>query len=213
MYFARAFTSLLVTAGVAASAVLPHQLNSTALSNVTTPSLNSDTFVIRAQEFTNTSKTLGWLHAEYAYPPGYYATLHTNRDDAIEGHLTDTTNASNSSLVFPESGGYEQGFVLESLGSAMNASIAMIYSGRSGTKGIFVNEGGIVDWAGQRVAWYGEYMSMLSFVRSIEADFRVACEQALEWGSATAVWYKLYNVTTPRNCVDIQLIAEYVSSS
>ncbi|THY21667.1 hypothetical protein D6D01_06530 [Aureobasidium pullulans] len=200
MHFARAITSLVLSVSAATAAVLPRQANgtitnTTSTSNYTLPplDLNSDNFIIRAQQFNDTSKTLGYMYAEYAYPPGYYATLRPNKTDAIVGHLTDTTNASNSSLVFGD-GEYLQGFVLYNLLSYSNASIAQIFSGQQGTKGVFVNEGGIVDWASQRVAWY-------------------ACDQALEWGRATAIWYRWMNVTTPRNCVDIQLIAEFVSSN
>ncbi|KAI4743211.1 hypothetical protein E4T50_06386 [Aureobasidium sp. EXF-12298] len=198
MYFTKAFTSLVLSVSVVTAAVLPRQINSTGLSNTTTTnttlppvSLDSDNFIIRAQQLNDTSITLGYMYAEYAYPPGYYATLRPSKSDAIVGHLTDTTNASNSSLVF----GHEnpQGFVLYPLVSYANASIAQIFSGQQGTKGVYVNEAGIVDWASQRVSWY-------------------ACDQALEWGKATAVWYRWFNASTPRKCVDIQLIAEFVSS-
>lgn len=93
------------------------------------------------------------MYAEYAYGPGYYATLRS-KEEAIVGHLTDTTNPSNSSLVFGDE--YPQGFVLYPLLSYANASIAQIYSGQDGTKGMLVNEGGLVDWATQRVSWYGK---------------------------------------------------------
>ncbi|KAI4732045.1 hypothetical protein E4T49_00286 [Aureobasidium sp. EXF-10728] len=198
MFFTKAITSLVLSVGAVTAAVLPRQVNTTGLSNTTTTnttlppvSLDSDTFIIRAQQLNDTSITLGYMYAEYAYPPGYYATLRSSKSDAIVGHLTDTTNASNSSLAFGTEN--PQGFVLNPLVSYSNASIAQIFSGQQGTKGVFVNEGGIVDWASQRVSWY-------------------ACDQALEWGKATAIWYRWMNVTTPRNCVDIQLIAEFVSS-
>jgi hypothetical protein len=118
------------------------------------------------------------MHAEYAYPPGYYATLRP-KEEAIVGHLTDSTNPSNSSLVFGEE--YPQGFVLSALSSYQNASIAMIYSGQQGTKGVFVNEGGIVDWASQRVSWYGEFITyfvcggvdVLTTLNSLQPDIRM----------------------------------------
>lgn len=65
---------------------------------------------------------------------------------------------------------YPQGFVLSPLSSYQNASIAMIYSGQQGTKGVFVNEGGIVDWASQRVSWYGEFIACFVSRRSRCAD-------------------------------------------
>jgi hypothetical protein len=163
MYFSRAIT-VLVSLGAATAAVLPRQMNTTAISNTTTStnttlpplSLDSDSFIIRARQLNDSSVTLGYMHAEYAYPPGYYATLRS-KEEAIVGHLTDTTNPSNSSLVFGDE--YPQGFVLSPLSSYQNASIAMIFSGQQGTKGVFVNEGGIVDWASQRVSWYGEFIA------------------------------------------------------
>ncbi|KAK6004587.1 hypothetical protein QM012_008449 [Aureobasidium pullulans] len=198
MYVTKSITSLLLGVSAVTAAVLPRQINSTGLfktttTNTTLPpvSLDSDNFIIRAQQLNDTSITLGYMYAEYAYPPGYYATLRPSKSDAIVGHLTDTTNASNSSLVFGDRD--PEGFVLYPLASNANASIARIFSGQQGTKGVYVNEAGIVDWASQRVSWY-------------------ACDQALEWGEATDIWYKLMNVATPRNCVDIQLIAEFVSS-
>jgi hypothetical protein len=233
MFFEKVIITLLMLCiiTVVNAAVLPEQIktNNNNNNNKTTPistpntSLTSDNFTIHARTFnkdTNTSTTLGYLHAEYAYPPGYYATLHTSRSEAIIGHLTDMTTPENSSLVFG-SGEYTQGFVLGLLSMRYSAGIAMIYSGRQGTKGVFVDEGGSLDWASQRVGWYGEFFAVcfcflfpffffflfLSFADSCG----VACEQSLEWGTATAVWYKLQNATTPSNCVDIQLITEYVS--
>ncbi|KAI4745799.1 hypothetical protein E4T50_03835 [Aureobasidium sp. EXF-12298] len=195
MYFSRAI-AVLASINAVAAAVLPRQVNTTTVSNTTTStnttlpplSLDSDPFIIRARQLNDSSVTLGYMYAEYAYGPGYYATLRP-KEEAIVGHLTDTTNPSNSSLVFGDE--YPQGFVLNPLLSYSNASIAMIYSGQEGTKGVFVNEGGIVDWASQRVSYY-------------------ACNQSLEYGSATAIWYRWMNVTTPHNCVDILLIAEPV---
>jgi hypothetical protein len=174
MYFTAAITVLCSISAVTA-AVLPRQMNTTAISNTTTSanttlpplSLNSDNFIIRARQLNDSSVTLGYLYAEYAYPPGYYATLRP-KEEAIVGHLTDTTNPSNSSLVFGEE--YPQGFVLSPLSSYQNASIAMIYSGQQGTKGVFVNEGGIVDWASQRVSWYGEFIACFVSRRSRCAD-------------------------------------------
>ncbi|KAI5199595.1 hypothetical protein E4T39_06165 [Aureobasidium subglaciale] len=195
MHFARAITSLVLGVSAVTAAVLPRLANgtvsnTTSSTNITRPPLdiNSDNFIIRARQL-NDSKTVGYMYAEYAYGAGYYATLRSNKSDAVVGHLTDTTNPSNSTLVFGD-GQYPQGFVLYPLSSYSNASIAQIFSGQQGTKGVYVNEGGIVDWASQRVSWY-------------------ACNQALEWGPATAIWYRWMNVTTPRNCVEIQLIAEY----
>ncbi|KAI5211800.1 hypothetical protein E4T42_03553 [Aureobasidium subglaciale] len=195
MHFARAITSLVLGVSAVTAAVLPRVANgtvsnTTSSTNITRPPLdyNSDNFIIRARQL-NDSTTVGYMFAEYAYGAGYYATLRSSKSDAIVGHLTDTTNPSNSTLAFGD-GQYPQGFVLYPLLSYSNASIAQIFSGQQGTKGVYVNEGGIVDWASQRVSWY-------------------ACDQALEWGPATAIWYRWMNVTTPRNCVDIQLIAEY----
>jgi len=197
MYFSRTITALAVGISAVNAAVLPRQMNTTAVSNTTTStntttlpplSLDSDPFIIRARQLNDSSVTLGYMYAEYAYGPGYYATLRP-KDEAIVGHLTDTTNVSNSSLVFGDE--YPQGFVLSPLLSYSNASIAMVYSGQDGTKGVVVNEGGIVDWTAQRVSWY-------------------ACNQSLEYGPATAIWYRWMNVTTPRNCVDVLLIAEPV---
>jgi hypothetical protein len=161
MYFTKAITAL-ASISAATAAVLPRQMNTTAISNTPTStnttlpplSLNSDNFIIRARQLNDSSINLGYMYAEYAYGPGYYATLRP-KEEAIVGHLTDTTNPSNSSLVFGDE--YPQGFVLSPLLSYANASIAMIYSGQEGTKGVFVNEGGIVDWASERVSWYGEF--------------------------------------------------------
>jgi hypothetical protein len=152
MYFSRAI-SVLASINAVAAVVLPRQINT----NTTPPplSLDSDPFIIRARQLNDSSVTLGYMYAEYAYGPGYYATLRP-KEEAIVGHLTDTTNPSNSSLVFGDQ--YPQGFVLNSLLSYSNASIAMIYSGQEGTRGLYVNEGGIVDWASQRVSWYGELL-------------------------------------------------------
>lgn len=162
MHFTNTLTTFLVGVGAATAFVLPRQVNSTnttTLANTTTlptSPLDSDTFILRAQSFANTSISLGYLHAEYAYPPGYYASLVPLRSDAIQGHLSDTTNATNSSLVFSNS---TQGLVLYPLSSQSNASIAQIFSGQTGTKGVFVDEGGLLGWAQQRVAWYGEFGS------------------------------------------------------
>lgn len=163
MYFTKAISAL-ASISAAAAAALPRELNITTVSNTTTPtnttlpplSLDSDPFIIRAGQLNDSSITLGYMYAEYAYSPGYFAALGT-KADAIVGHLTDTTNPSNSSLVFGKK--YSQGFVLNSLSSSANASLAMIFSGQQGTKGVFVNEGGIVDWASQRVSWYGEFLA------------------------------------------------------
>jgi len=95
------------------------------------------------------------MYAEHAYGAGYYATLRS-KEEAIVGHLTDTTNPSNSSLVFGDK--YPQGFVLYPLLSYSNASIAQIYSGSEGTRGLYVSEGATVDWASQRVSYYGEFV-------------------------------------------------------
>ncbi|KAH0293806.1 hypothetical protein M436DRAFT_71459 [Aureobasidium namibiae CBS 147.97] len=196
MYFSRPITALAAGISSVCAAVLPRQMNTTAVANTTTStnttlpplSLDSDPFIIRARQLNDSSVTLGYMYAEYAYGAGYYATLRP-KDEAIVGHLTDTTNPSNSSLVFGDE--YPQGFVLYPLLSYANSSIAQIYSGQEGTKGLLVNEGGIVDWATQRVSWF-------------------ACNQSLEYGPATAIWYRWMNVTTPRNCVDVLLIAEPV---
>jgi hypothetical protein len=170
MYFSRAI-AVLASINAVAAAVLPRQVNTTTVSNTTTStnttlpplSLDSDPFIIRARQLNDSSVTLGYMYAEYAYGPGYYATLRP-KEEAIVGHLTDTTNPSNSSLVFGDE--YPQGFVLNPLLSYSNASIAMIYSGQEGTKGVFVNEGGIVDWASQRVSYYG--MFRVLFVLSVD---------------------------------------------
>ena len=162
MYFSRAI-AVLASINAVAAAVLPRQVNTTTVSNTTTSanttlpplSLDSDPFVIRARQLNDSSVTLGYMYAEYAYGPGYYATLRP-KEEAIVGHLTDTTNPSNSSLVFGDE--YPQGFVLNPLLSYSNASIAQIYSGQEGTKGLYVNEGGIVDWASQRVSFYGKWL-------------------------------------------------------
>jgi hypothetical protein len=172
MYFTRAITAL-ASISAATAAVLPRQMNTTAISNTTTPtnttlpplSLDSDNFIIRARQLNDSSITLGYMYAEYAYGPGYYATLRP-KEEAIVGHLTDTTNPSNSSLEFGDE--YPQGFVLSPLLSYANASIAMIYSGQEGTKGVFVNEGGIVDWASERVSWYGEFPACTLFCGEID---------------------------------------------
>lgn len=163
MYFSRTITALAAGISAVSAAVLPRQANTTAISNTTTStnttlpplSLESDPFIIRARQL-NDSVTLGYMYAEYAYGAGYYATLRS-KEEAIVGHLTDTTNPSNSSLVFGDE--YPQGFLLYPLLSYANASIAQIYSGQDGTKGMLVNEGGIVDWATERVSWYGEFLA------------------------------------------------------
>jgi hypothetical protein len=187
MYFTTAIATLAVGISAVDAAVLPRQMNTTAVSNTTTftnttlppLSLDSDPFIIRARQLNDSSVTLGYMYAEYAYGPGYYATLRP-KEEAIVGHLTDTTNPSNSSLVFGDD--YPQGFVLSPLLSYSNASIAMIYSGQEGTRAVFVDEGGIVDWASQRVSWYGEVsasflscerMDVLTMSNSLQPGIRV----------------------------------------
>lgn len=162
MYFSRTITALAAGVSAVSVAVLPRQANTTDVSSTTTStnttlppvSLDSDPFIVRARQLNDSSVTLGYMYAEYAYGPGYYATLRS-KDEAIVGHLTDTTNVSNSSLVFGDE--YPQGFVLSPLLSYANSSIAMIYSGQEGSKQVYVNEGGILDWAAQRVSWFGEF--------------------------------------------------------
>ncbi|KAF2723899.1 hypothetical protein K431DRAFT_282591 [Polychaeton citri CBS 116435] len=136
----------------------------------------------------------GYLYAEYAYPPGYYAALDTNPDNGIVGYTSDPTNPSNSSLIFPESGGYYQGFVLYPLTQQYPESIAQIFSGQTGTKGIYVDENGLVQWQAQD---------------GVPIVWEACPNTPLEYGTATALKYRWSNTTTSSGCWDAELVAEY----
>lgn len=143
---------------------------------------------------TDFQDSLGYLYAEYAYPPGYYAALNTNPDIAITGYLSDPTNPSNSSLIFPEGEGYYQGFVLYPLSQQYPNSIAQIFSGQTGTKGLYVDEAGLLQWQapdGVPITWEG-------------------CPNTpLEYDAVTALKYRWSNTTTTAGCWDAELVVEY----
>lgn len=102
-----------------------------------------------AEGFEN---SLGYLYAEYSYPPGYYATLHTKKSDAIAGSISD------SALSFGDE--YPQGFKVSKPTEQYPSSIAQIYSGQDGTPGMAVEDGLLV-WSpdGVPTSWFGKSSS------------------------------------------------------
>jgi hypothetical protein len=101
-----------------------------------------------AENFDN---SLGYLFAEYAYGGGYYATLHTDKSDAIAGSI------SESALSFGDE--YPQGFKLYELSEQYPSSIAQIFSGQAGTPGMAVEDGLLV-WNSPDnvpVSWFGKF--------------------------------------------------------
>lgn len=108
------FAPLLVFSTAACANILPRQ---DSYSTPSGQSVQSPNFIIhsRLAGASTFDGSLGYLHAEYAYPPGYYATLHASQADAITGYISDTKDVSNATLTFPESDGYYQGFVVNAL--------------------------------------------------------------------------------------------------
>lgn len=69
-----------------------------------------------------------------------------------------------------------------------------MFSGQYGTKGMYIDGKGLLDWQSPDkvpVSWF-------------------ACENwTLEWGPATALFYKWSNTTTSDGCKNVDLVVEY----
>jgi hypothetical protein len=141
-------TAALMLSSICSAAVLPRD-------NSTSEPASSQKFITHSkpkgvEKFDN---SLGYLFAEYAYGGGYYATLHTDKSDAIAGSISD------SALSFGDE--YPQGFKLYELSEQYPSSIAQIFSGQAGTPGMAVEDGLLV-WNSPDnvpVSWFGECTS------------------------------------------------------
>ncbi|KAM0717616.1 hypothetical protein Q7P37_007468 [Cladosporium fusiforme] len=187
MHFSTA--AALMLSSVCSAAVLPRETASS-------EPKPSEKFIIHSKPkgAENFDKSLGYIWAEYSYPPGYYATLRTDKSDALPGVLSDVNDAENASLNFPN-GDFPQGFKVSEQSEQYPSSIAEIYSGQEGTAGMTI-EDGLLKWTSPNdnvpTSWF-------------------ACENwALRWGPATALFNKWENATTTEGCVDVDLVVEYV---
>jgi len=168
-----AATAALLLSSVCRAVVLPRQNSTVSYQNATTPanssaSIQSPDFILHSKPCGTSSfdGSFGYLHAEYAYPPGYYATLHTAKEDAITGYISDVHNSSNSTLVFPGSSGFDQGFKLYPLSNQYPNSIAQIFSGQVGTPGMAIVDG-LLKWEAPDqvpVYWVGKFEADVVFV-------------------------------------------------
>lgn len=143
MQFTTAATALLL-GSVCSAAVLPRE--DTACKPAESKKFITHSKLKGAEGFDN---SLGYLFAEYSYPPGYYATLHTEKSDAIAGSISD------SALSF---GDESQGFQVYELSEKFPNSLAQIYSGQAGTPGMAVEDGLLV-WNspdGVPTSWFGK---------------------------------------------------------
>jgi hypothetical protein len=144
MQFTTAAAAIMLSS-VCSAAVLPRDNSSS------TPA-SSQKFITHsklkgAENFDN---SLGYLFAEYAYGGGYYATLHTDKSDAIAGSISD------SALSFGDE--YPQGFKLYEPSAQYPTSIVQIFSGQAGTPGMAV-DGGLLVWNSPDnvpISWFGE---------------------------------------------------------
>lgn len=111
-----------------------------------------------ATDFIAPYSSLGYLYPKYSYPPGYSATLNTDKSVAIVGYLSDVYNVSNSTLSFNSGEGSYMGFVLSQLSLKFTAGgYADIFAGQMGTKGMFIDKKGRLGWEsdGGPVEFYG----------------------------------------------------------
>ncbi|GAB7362259.1 hypothetical protein MBLNU230_g2280t1 [Neophaeotheca triangularis] len=159
----------------------------------------SSNFTIHARCATETDFTNspGYLHAEYSYPPGYFATF-VAKEDAIVGHLTDTQNASNSALDFDRDGFTNYGFKLYPLTEEYTQGLTHIFAGQEGTQGMFVDGDGLLQYQnpeGRETSWY------------------VCLNAPLERSRADALYYKFADAAIDdygNECYDVDLVVEYV---
>jgi hypothetical protein len=155
MQFTTAATALMLSS-VCSAAVLPRNDSSS-------KPAESQKFITHSKPkgAENFDNSLGYLFAEYAYGGGYYATLHTDKSDAIAGSISD------SALSFGDE--YPQGFKLYELSEQYPSSIAQIFSGQAGTPGMAVEDGLLV-WNSPDnvpVSWFGRF-SRCCVARSCE---------------------------------------------
>src|ERR1700712_1343700 len=110
MQFTTAAAALMLSS-VCSAAVLPREDSSS-------KPAESQKFITHSKPkgADNFDNSLGYLFAEYAYGGGYYATLHTDKSDAIAGSISD------SALSFGDE--YPQGFKLSELSEQYPSSIA-----------------------------------------------------------------------------------------
>jgi hypothetical protein len=168
-----AATTALLLSSVCSAVVLPRQSSTASYQNSTvfdqnstanqdsSASIKSPNFILHSKPCGTSSfdGSFGYVHAEYAYPPGYYATLHAVEEDAITGYISDIMNSSNSTLVFPGSGGFDQGFRLYPLSDQYPNSLAQIFSGQVGTRGMAIVNG-LLEWEAPDqvpVYWVGKF--------------------------------------------------------
>lgn len=138
-------TAALMLSSVCSAAVLPREESSS-------KPAESQKFIThsKAKGAEGFDNSLGYLFAEYAYGGGYYATLHTEKSDAIAGSISD------SALSFGDE--YPQGFKVSELSEQYPSSIAQIFSGQAGTSGMAVEDGLLVWNAPDNVpiSWFGK---------------------------------------------------------
>lgn len=156
-----ATTAVLLLSSVCSAAVLSRQNSTASTQNTTSISSQSPNFIVHSKPCgaSNFDGSFGYLHAEYSYPPGYSATLHTAKEDAITGYISDVNDPSNSTLVFPGSSGFDQGFKLYPLSEQYPNSLAQIFSGQVGTTGMAIVDG-LLKWEAPDevpVYWVGKF--------------------------------------------------------